>query len=105
MLGIAVVLVLPAAYAATQLQKVRDLAVEQRVQHAAAFLALGRLQTHLAELDRFQRSYIAAPSAELRTSTRDALARSGAQLEVLEDAGYGEIAKEASGRLDALSQA
>lgn len=105
MIASAIVLVLPVVYATIQLKRVRDIAVDQRVQHAAAFLALGRLQAHLAELDRFERSYIAAPSAEMRANMHEALAQSDEQLATLSTAGYKQAAASTKARLQTLSAA
>ncbi len=103
--AITIVLVLPVVYAAIQLKRVRDIAVDQREQHAAAFLALGRLQAHLAELDRFERSYIAAPSPEMRANMHEALAESDAQLLTLSHAGYRNAAASTKARLQTLTAA
>jgi signal transduction histidine kinase len=105
MVAIAIVLLLPVIYAASQLKRVRDIAVDQREQHAAAFLALGRLQAHLAELDRYERSYIAAPSPALRASMHEALAESDQQLATLTHAGYKRAAVTTRARLQTLTAA
>ena len=104
-LAITVVLVLPAAYAASRLKQLRDIAVQQREQHAAAFLALGKLQAHLAQLDRFERSYIAAPSPEARANMHSALAESEQQLDVLAQAGYQRSAASTKAKLQTISSA
>jgi signal transduction histidine kinase len=105
MVAIAIVLLLPVIYAAIQLKRVRDIAVDQREQHAAAFLALGRLQAHLAELDRFERSYIAAPSPEMRANMHEALAQSDQQLATLSRAGYKRAAASTKAKLQTLTAA
>lgn len=64
--AIIAVLFVPAYYALGQLGELRDIAFDLRTRHAEAFLTVGRLQTSLAELNRLQRSYVAAPSRGVR---------------------------------------
>jgi signal transduction histidine kinase len=59
--GIAILLVLPAAYGVRQLNSLREVAEAQRLQHGAAYIALGRLQSSLGELRRHTTEYIVAP--------------------------------------------
>jgi signal transduction histidine kinase len=59
--AIAILLVLPAAYAVGRLNSLRELAEAQRSQHGAAYIALGRLQSSLGELRRHTTEYIVAP--------------------------------------------
>jgi signal transduction histidine kinase len=103
--GITLLLVVPALYGISQLAELRDIAYGMRGRHAAAFLALGRLQTRLAELDRFQRAYTAAPSPELREQLQEALVRSRFQLTQLGDAGYAQTTADAAARMAELEQA
>ncbi len=91
-LALAALLLVPAGYAAFQLAQLRDLAVEGRARHAGATLALGRFQARLSDLDRFARSYVAAPDSALRASTWRALDSLEAELPRLTDFGYGEAA-------------
>ena len=71
--GVAILAALPSIYAVQRLGELRDIASDLRREHAAAFVAVGRLQTSLAEFDRFQRSYVAAPALDLRRSMFGAL--------------------------------
>lgn len=103
--GVTLLLVLPALYGVSRLAELRDIAFEQRGRHAAAFLALGRLQAALAELDRFQRSYIAARDPVLRQGVRRALADARVQLARLSEAGYADAVRGVSLRLDSLENA
>ena len=81
----------PAVYALTQLAALRQIASEQRTRHAYAFLQLGDLQTSLAELDRYERGYIIASSAEQRTGMQNALAASHTHLNTLAQLGYPDV--------------
>src|SRR5512140_1344945 len=101
-LGIALLVVLPALYGASRLARLRDIAEDLHGRHAAAFLALGRLQASLADLDRFERSYIAAPAPAARQGMNTALLDAKAELERLDQAGYRSVAAGASARLDTL---
>jgi len=98
----AALLLVPAIYAAARLREVRDIARELRARHAAALLAMGRLHVGLAQADRFQRSYVATREPELRDSMWQALALAREQLAPLAESGYGDVARHAATRLDAL---
>src|SRR5688572_824940 len=86
--GIAAVLAAPAIYGASQLAQLRDLARGQRTRHGEAFLALGRLQTAVAELDRFGRIYVAVGGADQQAGVEKSLADTRQQLKMLGDLGY-----------------
>jgi signal transduction histidine kinase len=105
MAGMAVLVALPALYGVSRLAEVRDIALSQRGRHGAAFSALGRLQTRLSELDRFQRSYIAAPNEDLRAGMQEALGRSRANLQRLAEVGYEDVSEDATARIEALATA
>jgi signal transduction histidine kinase len=102
MTAIALLLVGPALYGMSRLAELRRIAEEIQGRHAAASLAVGRVQARLADLDRLQRSYIAAPSVEARDGMREALGQSRLHLTRLAEAGYGEVAREAAAGIDAL---
>ena len=108
LIGIAVLLALPALYGASQLKKLSDIADNQRSGVAIAFLSLGNLQTAVAELGRFSRSYIAIGSeggeAE-RAGINQSLANAREQLNVLQERGYPQAADAVEQRLAAIDQA
>jgi signal transduction histidine kinase len=89
---VGVALSLPSFFAAARLGDLRELAVVDRANHAEAALALGGLEVGLAELDRFVRSYVAAPDSALRNSVFSALENLRAQADRIGPAGYGEAA-------------
>lgn len=64
--GIILLMVVPAAYGVSQLQRLENLAVDLEVDHAGDILALGHLRATLVELDRMQRSYVASPEEVFR---------------------------------------
>ncbi len=86
--GIAALVVLPALYGASQLARLRDIAEDLHARHAVAFLALGRLQGSLADVDRYERSYVATPGAQARAAVGQSLATAAAELARLDAAGY-----------------
>lgn len=86
----------PAVYAVTRLNTLREIAAEQRTRHAFAFLQLGRLQTSLAELDRYERGYLIAGGSDQRVAVENALRGSRAALDELTKLSY----KDATGQLD-----
>lgn len=81
----------PAVYAVSRLATLRQIASEQRTRHAYAFLQLGKLQTSLAELDRFERGYLIAGGAEQRLAVESALQSSRASLDALAELGYSKV--------------
>src|SRR5512142_724065 len=100
--GIALLVVLPALYGASQLARLRDIAEDLHGRHAAAFLALGRLQASLADLDRNERSFIATPTPQARTGMDQSLAQARGELGRLDDAGYASATRSIRARLAAL---
>ena len=70
---VALLLLIPSILALARLNALGELAVEGREQHAAAALALGRFETHLAELDRLQRSLLATRAPVFLPETQRAL--------------------------------
>lgn len=64
----------PTLFAANRLADLRTMAVEGRARHADALLALGQMRTALAELDRYQRSYVATGEPSLRDAAASELA-------------------------------
>jgi signal transduction histidine kinase len=72
--GIAIAtLLLPVLFAADRLSELQNLAVEGRSRHADALLSLGRMQAALAELDRYERSFVATGDTVLGRSASSAL--------------------------------
>lgn len=88
-LGIAILLVIPAIYSLTQLNSLQGIASSQRLRHGEAYLAMGGLQARLAELDRLQRTYVIDPDPRTRADMRAVLDSAGRRLGDLDDAGYG----------------
>jgi len=99
---VGVFLSLPSFFAAARLGRLRDLATVERAHHAEAALALGGLEAHLAELDRFLRSYVAAPDPSLRGSVFETLGNLRAEVERIRHAGYPDAAEGLDGELVAL---
>jgi signal transduction histidine kinase len=82
------VLAMPSGYALLRFAELRDLAVENRVRHAEAVVALGEVQTAVSEVDRLLRSYVATPSQPLQLSLAAALDRLADAVREVEAAGY-----------------
>jgi CHASE3 domain sensor protein len=89
---IALLLVLPALYAALQLSRLREIAADVRTSHGAAYLAMGRFQAHLNDIDRHTRSYVAFGETGSADQRNVALDAAGEELERLMGAGYGDVA-------------
>lgn len=103
--GTAVLLVLPALYAAQQLSHLRDIASGTRNVHGAAYLAMGRYQARLTELDRVQRALIVEPTAETSARRDSALQAARGQLTELATTGYRDAARRAGIYLDSIETA
>jgi signal transduction histidine kinase len=93
--GVAVLLALPALYAAVKLDKLRDIAEKTTTTHGAAYYAMGRLQASLADLDRGQRAFMISPSDTTRAVRDSALTGARQHVEALSQAGYADIASDA----------
>ncbi len=103
--GIALLLVLPSAYGISQLHHLRELALRQRVRHAAAFIALGQLQTSLGELHRLQSTYVGSPDSDKHRDMLAEMATARTSAGLLADAGYEDVAAVAHARLAVLGVA
>jgi signal transduction histidine kinase len=100
--GVALLLVLPALFAVYQLSRLREIATDQSNTHGAAYLAMGRYQAHLTDVDRLARGYVAVPEAELAARRDSSLASARVSLSRLAQAGYGDVAANARTALGAL---
>jgi len=103
--GVALLLVLPSAYAVSQLNRVRELGRSQRVRHAEAFIALGQLHSGLGELKRLHLEYVAVPAQDKREAMLSELAAARISVRQLAGAGYAEVAAAAAERLNRLGTA
>lgn len=88
--AVAWLVALPAIYGLARLATLRDIVYDLQGRHASAWVALGRLDMSLAELDRRQRSHLATPDSASREAMWRSLGRASVQLAYLRDAGYAE---------------
>jgi signal transduction histidine kinase len=100
--GVALLLVLPALYAAYHLSGLREIAADISHTHGAAYVAMGRLQAQLAEANRLERRYVAVPEAQAATERDAALARARDHVRSLRAAGYNRLADSATVQLNQL---
>ncbi|MFW6078210.1 MAG: ATP-binding protein [Gemmatimonadota bacterium] len=100
--GIAVSLLAPTLYGLYGLGRARDIVVELRGSHATALVALGGLETDLAELDRIARSYVITAEPAFRSSLAERMARARARLARLDRAGYASAASGVAAAVDGL---
>jgi signal transduction histidine kinase len=103
--GIIVLLVLPALYGVTQLQRLRALAESLEGVHAGDVLALGNLRASLSELDRMQRSYVAAPDDRFREGMHTHISLADAQLGLLERSTFTDEVARSRILIDSLTEA
>ena len=104
LLGIATLLTVPAVYSASQLSQVKEITERLRGRHAAAYLALGRLERSLAELDRSLRSYVAAPDPALRDQVVEHLAEARLHLRDLDELGYATDVRGPAARVTSIQE-
>ncbi|MBR9990792.1 MAG: HAMP domain-containing protein [Gemmatimonadetes bacterium] len=102
--GVALLMVLPALYAAHRLSTLREIATRVSQTHGAAFAALGGLQNQLGEASRQQRRYVISPDDSTGVMERNAaLAGARANIDLLRIAGYEERAAEVATSLDRIT--
>jgi signal transduction histidine kinase len=94
--GVALLLVLPALYAAYHLSGLREIAAHASHTHGAAYLAMGRYQAHMADAARLSASHVSFPDAGVAQRRDSALAGARTSLQRLERAGYTEVAEPAT---------
>ena len=105
LLGIAALLTIPAVYSVSQLSQVKEITERLRGRHAAAYLALGRLERSLAELDRSLRSYVAAADPALRDQVVEHSAEARGHLRDLDELGYAADVRSSADRIRAIRDA
>ena len=103
--GIILLMVIPAAYGVSQLQRLEELAVALETGHGGDVLALGQVRASLAELDRLQRSHVASPDGQFREGIRRELLLVRSQLELLTRSAGAEATAEIRGVIDSLQTA
>ena len=97
------VVLVPVLYAGARLGDLREMAVERRSQHAAAVLALGQLHAELNDFDHLQRAYLAALDTRIGASVEGSIRGMRAELDRLEDTGYGTQAEALARGVDSLA--
>lgn len=97
-------LALPALFAANRLSELENLAVEGRSRHADALLSLGRMQAALAELDRYQRSFVATRDDALARSATEALGTLTREHQRMAASPYGDMVTSLAPVLDDLTR-
>ena len=100
--GVAMLLVLPALYAAYHLRDLTEIAADISNTHGAAYAAMGGLQGQLAEANRLERSYVAVAESSRAQERDSALRQARVHVTNLRGAGYGELATAASATLDRI---
>lgn len=103
--SVVVLMAIPSVYGVAQLYRLRDIVVAIRGHSATANLALGNLQTTLADLDRFERSYIVSPSEELLNDINESLDNLHTYIADLKAADYADAAAPTSALIDTLATA
>jgi signal transduction histidine kinase len=88
LVAIIALVAMPAIYASTRLWELRGVFSDARKTHGEAYLAVGHLQTKLAEYDQFERNYIIDGEAEDEAARDSALVDAASELRALIARGY-----------------
>jgi signal transduction histidine kinase len=102
--GVALLMVVPALYAALQLSRLREIATEVSTTHGAAYLSMGGFQAHLIEADRLARGYVAFGDPDVAARRDAALATARLQLERLQQSGYGDVGQRADAQIRRIEE-
>jgi signal transduction histidine kinase len=97
--AIALLLVIPALYAATQLSRLREIAADVTATHGAAYVAMGRLQARMTDIDRHTRNHVAFGEEDVALRRDSALIATETELRRLERAGYGDVSEAAAAQI------
>ena len=97
------ILILPSLYAIVRLGELRELAVGDRARHAQTTVALGQVQTAVAEVDRFLRTYVAMPSRPLQSSLDASLTALEVAAREVAESGYEEESRRLVTEVEVLS--
>lgn len=92
----------PAAYAVSQVTKLRDMVLELRGQAAQSALAVGRLEAALVSVDRNQRVFVATTDPDVAALARAGSSDVAAAIATLRAAGYGDLVANAGIRVEPL---
>ena len=88
LIALVVLMAAPAIYASAKLLQLRDVFTEAQRNHGESYLAMGKLQTRLAEYDQLQRSYIISAAPEEELAADSALTYAAISLRTLIHNGY-----------------
>lgn len=105
LLAVLLLMAAPAFYGATRVAALRDIVLELRGQAAQSALAVGRLEAALAQVDRYQRAYVATADTALAARMHTALREGIGQIALLRAAGYGDLVDAAGLRLEEVRDA
>lgn len=103
LLALLVVMAVPALLGVRHVRQVRAIALDMRERTAEAAFLVGRVQTGLERLDRYQRAYVATSDPELAQLAADAAQDLADDTERLRSTGYGEAVDRADLRLPLLT--
>jgi signal transduction histidine kinase len=102
LLAVLALMAVPALYAANRVTALRDIVLELRGQSAQSALAVGRLESALMRVDRYQRVYVVTADADVAERMNAAVAAALAETAALRDAGYGDVVDRTDLRLNEL---
>ncbi|CAN5887468.1 hypothetical protein BH23GEM9_BH23GEM9_00830 [soil metagenome] len=103
--GVALLLALPAVYAAYHLSGLQQIAAHASHTHGAAYLEMGRFQAQMTDAERLAQGHVALRGdAEVAVRRDSVITNARRSLESLEQAGYADVAEPAGVLLSRIQQ-
>jgi two-component system, NtrC family, sensor histidine kinase GlrK len=99
LLAVLTLMAIPALFAVSRVNALRDIVLELRGQAAQSALAVGRLEASLVQVERNQVAFVATAEPEYAAGMRLAMSQANAEAAILRDAGHGDVVGAVSVRL------
>ncbi|HEX2165872.1 MAG TPA: HAMP domain-containing sensor histidine kinase [Longimicrobiales bacterium] len=104
LLAVLLLMAVPALFAVTRVNALRDIVIELRGQAAQSALAVGRLEAALVQAAHHQRVYVATAEAEYAALTRAAMQDAGTEIATLRDAGHDDVLTTTTLRFESVAE-
>ena len=104
LLAVLVLMAVPALFAVSRVNALRDIVLELRGQAAQSALAVGRLEASLVQVERHQRVYVAMADPDFAVRMRHATNDAISEAATLRAAGHGDLVNTAARRLEHVAQ-
>ena len=105
LLAVLTLMAVPAMFAVTRVNALRDIVLELRGQAAQSALAVGRLEAALVQVKQLQQAYAILSDPEIAGQLREATADAESQAVQLRSAGHGELTSTVAMRIQRVEAA